>query len=664
MMNLRQRFQMPEGRKLRVAIQARFSTEEQRQSSIDDQIANCKRFLADNLPSGVGLDRVEVEEIREPEISGELLKRPGIDRVWVGIEARRWDVLIAEETSRLYRNMGFAFNLFGAAIDAGIRVICPTDMIDTADEDWPDRLMMSQSQHSRANFFTRYRIKRSIEGLWARGAALGGVKLGYRRRASRPATANSPAGGPYFDEIDEEQAPVIREIFERVAGGEPLWAVADWLTSIHFRKAKNSQSPDWSDRNVMDLVRRPDYRGVQEHRKKVSKQQLTTGRSRPRWNTPDAVLTRESPHLRIVSDHLWYEANAVIDRRQTRRNVPRGHDHPLTGRPRDSRGLLSTIFVCGICGGIMHAEGRNEGGYRCANARARKCWNRTTCVRKEAHEAILAAVEKAVMSLTGGREQLVTRVRELRASGGDLAAAQRALESEKAKLMKKIDSLGRALEEAGDATASLVPRLTAREQELKVVQSRLEELKARAQERKPPPTADDIVLHLESLQADLQADEGRAGVILRQLLGGPIRAIPHQQFGSDKVVLRAEFTLVLTRALPAEVAASLESNSDSTTVDLPIERPLMLVELFRPSALARHALGAHELAETGMSLKKVGEALGISKRQAHLCSQLGARMAAAGVTDPFVRLTARPAKVSRWNRRPGEWGQGDERKAG
>jgi hypothetical protein len=40
----------------------------------------------------------------------------------------------------------------------------------------------------------------------------------------------------------------------------------------------------------------------------------------------------------------------------------------------------------------------------------------------------------------------------------------------------------------------------------------------------------------------------------------------------------------------------------------------------------------------------------MSKRQAHLCSQLGAKMAAAGVKDPFVRLTERPEKVSRWRR--------------
>jgi hypothetical protein len=37
------------------------------------------------------------------------------------------------------------------------------------------------------------------------------------------------------------------------------------------------------------------------------------------------------------------------------------------------------------------------------------------------------------------------------------------------------------------------------------------------------------------------AGDRRAPVILRSLLDGPIRAVPCQQFGTDKVVLRADF---------------------------------------------------------------------------------------------------------------------------
>lgn len=663
MMHLRQPLAVPADRPLRVLIQARYSTEEQRQSSLEDQVANCRRFLADNLPAGVGLDRLAIEVVREPEISGELLNRPGINEVWQGIAAGRFEVLVAEESSRLYRHMTFAGQLFNEAVDAGVRVLCPTDFIDTLDDDWPERLVMSQSQHSRANFYTRGRIKRSLMGLWQRGAAVSSLRPGYSRRASRAATATEPAEGPYFDSVDEAQAVIVREAFDRIAGDEPPWAVAEWLTSIGFPKGSHGQKPEWSASNVIALIRRPDYRGEQIYRTSINKQQLTTGRSRRVRNAADKVLTRDVPNLRIVSDHVWYEANAAIDRRRTRLSVPTGADHPLTGRPRDSRGLLSTIFVCGICGGTMHAEGRNEGGYRCARARKNECWNRTTCVREQAHAAVLDAVVREVMGLAESREALVARVLELHASGGDVAASQRALESEQAKLTTSITDLCLAIEKGGEGMDALVQRLATRERDLKVVQSRLAELAARSQQRRPPPTPDEILRYLETLKADLVAGDRRAGVILRQLLQGPIRAIPFQQFDSPKVVLRAEFNLVLSRSLPAAVAASMGVEPDGTSPAPSLVSRPVVVDLFVPSALARHAVEAHELVETGLPLVKVGEALGISKRQAHLCSGLGARMAVAGVADPFVRLDERPAKVSRWRAAPTQPAAG-ERRAG
>jgi DNA invertase Pin-like site-specific DNA recombinase len=638
----------PGGRKLRVLIQARYSTEGQRQASIEDQIANCRRFLAENLPSGMSLDQLDIEEINEPEISGEQLDRPGINRIRAGIKTSRWDVILAEESSRFFRDAVFAGQLFYEAVDAGIRVICPSDGLDTAESDWMGRLMACQAQHSGSNDYTRLRILRALTGNWERGAAVCVVKLGYRRRPTRPATASEPAEGPFFDEVDEAQAPIIREIFERVASDEPLWAVASWLTSIQFAKAKNSQSPEWSDSNVKDLVRRPDYRGVQEYRKRTSKQQLTTGRSRSVRNDPKAVLTREMPALRIVSDHVWFEANAAIDRRCTSRDVPKGADHQLAGKPRDSRGPLSTIFRCGICGGIMHAEGRNEGGYRCAGARKGKCWNRTTCLRDQAHEAILGAVARAVMSIADCREELVARVLELQSNGGDLAAEQRALESKEAKLTAAIDTLGRVIESGGDETETLVQRLKDREHDRRLVRSQLAELASRSHCRKPPPSPQDIMAHLEALMASLLANDSRAGVILRQVLDGPIRAIPYQQFGCTKVVLRAEFTVTLTRALPPEVAGVAEADPVAANLFPEGVQHQMLVDLFVPSQIARHAMKAHELANKGMTLVEIGNALGILKKIAGDCNKLGKLIVAAGATEPFVRLDERPEKVARW----------------
>jgi DNA invertase Pin-like site-specific DNA recombinase len=225
MMHLRQPILLPKKEPLRALIHARFSTEEQRQSSIDDQVASCRTFLESNLPKDRKPQQVEIDVIAEPEVSGEIADRPGINQVWAGIEAKRWHLIIAEESSRLYRHHTKAGELFESAVDADVRVICTSDYIDTADDDWPDRLHMSQMQHARSNFYTRKRIERAHDGLWARGAAVGNTAIGYKRRPTLLATETEPARGPFFDVIDEEKAAVIREVFERIAAGETASAM-------------------------------------------------------------------------------------------------------------------------------------------------------------------------------------------------------------------------------------------------------------------------------------------------------------------------------------------------------------------------------------------------------------------------------------------------------
>jgi site-specific DNA recombinase len=446
MMHLRQPILLPSSRPLRVLIHARFSTEEQRQSSIDDQIASCRSFLEANLPKGHQFQQLVIDVIKEPEISGEIADRPGINQVWAGIESRQWDLIIAEESSHLYRHHTKAGELFESAVDSGMRVICPSDYIDTADDDWPDRLHMCQMQHARSNFYTRQRIRRAHDGLWARGAAVGNTVIGYKRRPTVPAMESEPAKGPFYDEIDPEKAPIIREVFERIAAGETAAEVGEWLDSIKFAKAKWSRQAKWTAGNVNAMVRRTIYRGFETYRKKVSKRKLRSGKSEFVWNDDDKIETRKSEHLRIVTDHLWYQANAVVDERRVFKKPIRGAGHPLRGTTRQRRGLLAGMFTCGICGSQMYSYGKQDGSFRCSAAATGKCWNRVYCMRERVYPAIIGAVVNEVLSLDGICDAVLARVRELHAKGGAEAAEQKSLDREERKLVAGIERLSAAVE--------------------------------------------------------------------------------------------------------------------------------------------------------------------------------------------------------------------------
>jgi hypothetical protein len=277
-------------------------------------------------------------------------------------------------------------------------VICINDSVDTADDQrvWIPKLKDATRSHAQANQYTRDRIRRAIEHLWAQGAAVSGLRPGYKRIPTTPAAQGKEAKGPFFDEVDEQLKPKIVSAFEQIADGDPPWKVAQYLTNEGVPKAANATKKEWTEENVKSLIRETLYRGLDVFRETETTKQLSTGKRNAHLADEERTLTREMSHQRVVSDELWYQANAAIDNRSPRDDFPTGADNPLFGIPRDSRTLLSTLLKCGICGAPLHKGSCGGGAYFCSAAKNRKCWNKATAQ----HELIENAVKQVV------REQL------------------------------------------------------------------------------------------------------------------------------------------------------------------------------------------------------------------------------------------------------------------
>ena len=288
-------------KRLRIVIYARYSTEEQDKSSIVDQIAYCKRRLAE-----MGIDG-DIEEISDPEISGETLDRPGMNKLRQGLEERRWDLLVAEDSSRLFRAPTHCGELVETAVDEGIRVLCINDFVDTNNEDWAERLRSAQEAHAKANWYTRQRLKRKREALWEMGAAMGKLRPGYRRRPTVPASYGEPAKGPFFDDLDPALEPVVHEAFERVASGEKPWSVAHWLNTTPLKC--DSADGRWEEDHVISLIECEVYKGIEFYGKTKTTRKLRKLKKVTRRRPPEEVNRRLMEHQRIVPDWIWAKAN-------------------------------------------------------------------------------------------------------------------------------------------------------------------------------------------------------------------------------------------------------------------------------------------------------------------------------------------------------------------
>lgn len=644
-------------RKFRIIIYARYSTDDQNPLSIDAQVDEIKRFLQDH---GVDLQKVEIRVLSDEGISGAHYSRPGIDKVKEEIAAKRVDLLIVEEASRLYRNFGFCIQLVDQAVDNNVRVMCISDRVDTADdeEEWDDRLRRVCEHHSESSRYLRGRIKRSLKKLHEAGAAVGPLRPGHKRRPTHPATSREPEEGPFYDEIDKEWSPIVYEAFVRVADGESPADVAEWLTSVNLpktpghrgqRQRKRKTRKEWTARNVIALIRDTIYRGLSQYRVTVVQKERQTGLSRQVPNEPDKISQIELPHLRIVPDWLFRDANKAIDQRRTRDEFLSGPDHPLYGIPRDSRGPLSLIALCGICGGRICRDGRLEGGYRCSRTRGKNpsCWNRATAIGDFARNAIGESIAKSLQS----RIPLILKITDrLRKHFDDSAAIEKRLEALTEKLRtaeSKCESFAKKIAECDTELNSLFDLLGEYEAERDDLRCDIEQLLE--------STSTELVPSRQSFHEDLLQRCTRIREMTRDArrdiepLVASLRFTPYQQFGSNKVVLRAELDIDLWNALPYVVRAKAECllAKDLKEIDLAPLRISTVIDLFEPSLLPKLALQIFDMCAVN-TMKTVAEKLGVAESSVKRCLRYAEKMHIAGVKDPFIRLESEPESASRW----------------
>ena len=635
---------VPLQKHLRILFYGRYSKEEQRQQSIEDQLLYCKEFLSE-----MEVDVSSIDQLSDRGVSGEIHSRPGIDQVRQGIMQRKWDLIICEDSSRLYRGISPCMNLFSPAVDNDIRLICINDKVDTANDDWPQRLEEAQRHHGQDNYYTRFRIKRTHDGRWVMGAAMGSLRPGYERYLRNPEQYKDPK----FDRIDQQWVEAIRTAFQMVADGLPLDEVGVYLTEQGLPKNSNAQIEEWSDKNVLKLIRCPIYRGEEKFREKISRKMHTTGKSKPIRNPdPKKILTRSMPHLRIVEDWLWHQANRAIDQRIKCKKPVSGIDHPLYGIPRHSRSPLSNLFVCGICGRKMYVEGRREGAFRCSAVKHDQCWNRATVLRKFTYHQIGASVSSAILESSDEiLNPLLTYIEKLQSTPADTDELRAQLKKRRKDLEREQHKWFKVISKSDQSLEFITERAEAIQAELEDLKADEQQLEYQLSQTRSLPPRDEITAKLREAAEQILAMEGSSRSVLERLLDGPIRAIPCQQVGSNKVVLRAEFTLQLAQFGLQDVGRLLCGNQ-AIPVESELFRKQLVVDLFEPSQAPKHAIAALEFYERDPNhyptLVQIGDYLGISKRAAHLALLLGKQLQEKNITDPFIPLTEAPENASRW----------------
>jgi len=368
---------------LRAAPYARYSSEQQRAASIDDQLRNCRR-RADEEGWTI------VREFADRAISGADSSRPQYRDMLNAAERREFDVLLVDDLSRLARDQVESERAIRRLEFLGIRIVAIADGYDSQ-----TKIATRKIQRTVKGLVNEMRldelreqVHRGLTGQAIKGYWCGGRVYGYALRPILDPTQLDPYGQPERIgtklEIDPEQAAIVREIYRRYVDGASCRTIATDLNSRGVPSAgstwkrKVRRCGGWMLTAVRVILRNPLYTGRLRWnvggyvRNPDTARRVWRRRPRGEW------VERRDESLRIVSDELFQRA-------QERNRIRSASDARMKsgGKPKY---LLSGLLHCGVCN--AHYTLHDARSYGCAGHRGGACDNPIR-VRRDALEAAI-----------------------------------------------------------------------------------------------------------------------------------------------------------------------------------------------------------------------------------------------------------------------------------
>lgn len=388
---------------LRAAIYARFSSDLQRETSLEDQIATARRYA-----EAQGWSTLDQHVYTDAALSGSSLERPGIQAV-LAAAARRplpFDVLLVDDSSRVSRDIADAVRILQQLKFFGVRVVYISQGIDSASEQAETLVAVHGMVDGLYLREMATKIKRGLRGQLERGFSTGSITFGYRTvPVLDPSGKTDVNGYPVLSgkrvEIVPEEARTIVQMFEWYAGGLGAGRIVQRLNRAGCRGPRGAR---WKDGAVKRVLANEKYRGLLIWGKKTFERRPGTRQYVSKPMPRDHWHTQERPELRIVSEDLWrrVEARRVAVRQMLptdkRHGLMRGKHAALF-----SRHLFSGFMKCGTCGGavVVVTGGYGSPRYGCLRSSRNgpdACSNRLTVRAKVVDPLLLDGLKRELLA--------------------------------------------------------------------------------------------------------------------------------------------------------------------------------------------------------------------------------------------------------------------------
>jgi len=548
---------------LRVAIYARYSSDLQNPTSIEDQVRLCRRHA--NRQDGWTVVKV----FEDVAISGATRGRPGFEALQAFVAEGGCDIVLFEHLDRLARDLEMLMLFYKRARHADVEMhqlnrgklgIFDIGILGTFAQ-----LFLEELSH---------KTRRGLIGRAEAGKNTGGRAYGYRSVALPE--RNGKSDGSVM-QIEPDEATIVQRIFTEYAAGKSPLKIAAELNeaAVPAPRGRGAGSGHWKANTIYGnrergtgILNNELYIGRHIWNRQRYSKHPETGRRVAKPNPPEEWLITEKPDLQIIDNALWEKVKARqngIDSQRTREEA-KGHSGAGAAQSaRRRKYLLSGLLTCGQCGGNLTVAGKGDRRrYYCANAKekgAAVCTGMPGLSEADAAEVILSGLRKGLMQDAAYEEFRSKFVKKIRAQEHETGEALRRHDERIRETEKTHANLLRAVE-GGTFSDALIERLNTVDAELKELREKREGLVPTPVEL-PEDLPTLYRAHIEDLVGTLsnEAVAGAASDELHELIDS-IDVCWEEDKKQHTLELRGKLLEMLIKAMPSGTE-SITSNSCS-----------------------------------------------------------------------------------------------------
>ncbi len=498
----------------RAVLYARFSSDNQREESIDAQLRAMREYCQRSKVVITG-------EYCDHAKSATTDDRPEFLKMIQASKTGDFNLVIVHKLDRFSRNRYDSAYYKRELKRNGVALVSVLENLD----DSPESIILESVLEGMSEYYSRNLAREVMKGMRESALqckAIGGqAPFGYKI---------NPETKRY--EINEDEVDAVRMIFNRVLEGVGYNEIIHELNAMGFRT--RSGKP-FGKNSLHEILRNEKYHGVYIFNRAASKG--IGGKRNNHASKPAGEMIRiEGGVPAIVSEDVWNGVQAILKRRAKYR--------PSSNAGKETY-LLTGKIICGECGasytGVRHFAGRNKSKYVCYQCSNRKRTASEGCRNKEIRREyletfVLHEIARLVFDAASIPKLVKAYEKYHKEFDREGADELRLLESSVKSVTKKIDNIIAAVANTG--SSALLQTLDALEKERGELYERIEAVKRRSCARE---VSEEMVREAYNRAREMYRSDSKE--LHRQLL----------QLYLDHVVVYREHVEVYLNTLPTDI---------------------------------------------------------------------------------------------------------------